>query len=101
MPEVLLSPQEFDEITKAEPKFFCPDLAGIKKGSRFFLWVKVGGSMHLSNVTCSSDPYPKGKAANYVDVIGWGISEAVNVKKLLKLKQPGAAMKPGHGIVDR
>jgi len=87
MSETLLSTQEFEDILTAENELFCPDPAGIKKGDSFLYWAKVGGEQQLSNVRVTRGPYTKGKTAQYVDVFGYGIRKAVNVKKLLRLKE--------------
>lgn len=69
-----------------EASLNTPAKTGIKAGSRFLLWAKVGGEMQLASVVCKGDPYPvqlgNGGTAWYVDVFGWGIRKAVNIKKL-------------------
>lgn len=63
-----------------------PPKTGIKAGASFLLWTKVGGDMQLVSVMCKGEPYEKklrnGGTAVYVDVYGYGVRCAVNIKKL-------------------
>ena len=68
-----------------------PPKTGIFKGARFSLSTKVGGRMQLVQVVCKGEPYErtlgKGKTALYVEVYGYGVNKAVNVKKLQEVQR--------------
>lgn len=80
-----LTANDIDAILNAEP-LKAPVRAGIKAHSKYLLNVKVGGEMQLVSVVCKGAPYAKklknGGLAWYVDVYGWGVRRAVNIKKL-------------------
>jgi hypothetical protein len=63
-----------------------PAKTGIKAGCRYLLWCKIGGEMQLTSVMCKGAPYAvrlgNGGTATYVDVYGYGVRAAVNIKKL-------------------
>jgi len=68
----------------------APSKTGIFRGARFSLSTKVGGRMQLVQVVCKGQPYEHtlsgGKKAWYVEVYGYGVNKAVNVKKLQEVQ---------------
>jgi hypothetical protein len=88
--DIMLSDQEMDaalsdEFMKTPPK------TGIFRGARFSLSTKVGGRMQLVQVVCKGEPYEhtltNGKKALYVEVYGYAVRKAVNVKKLQEVQR--------------
>lgn len=83
-----LDHRDIAEILAAEP-LRTPVRDSIDAGKKYLIWTKVAGEMQLVTVTAKDRPYPRrlrnGGTAFYVDVWGYGIRKAVNVKKLRKI----------------
>lgn len=64
-----------------------PHLKDVAPQSRFLCSMKVGCDMSLVSVICKGAPYQasygKNRVAWYVDVYGYGINQAILVKKLI------------------
>ncbi|MEZ7197012.1 hypothetical protein [Pseudodesulfovibrio karagichevae] len=88
--DITLSERDLDAAMSSE-YMKVPPKTGIFRGARFSLSTKVGGRMQLVQVVCKGEPYErtlgKGKKALYVEVYGYGVRKAVNVKKLQEVQR--------------
>jgi len=84
--DIELSEQEMDAVLASSVSLTIPDKAGIVRGKRYSLSVKIGGKMERVMVLCKGEPFQRtlrnGKKVWVVDVFGYGISGPVYVSKL-------------------
>ncbi|XXJ20016.1 hypothetical protein ACR42D_10805 [Desulfovibrio caledoniensis] len=88
--DITLSERDLDAALSSE-YMKVPRETGIFRGARFSLSTKVGGRMQLVQVVCKGEPYEhiltNGKKALYVEVYGYAVRKAVNVKKLQEVQR--------------
>lgn len=83
--EIELTSEDMDAVLH-EKTLIVPPETGIFRGARFSMTAKIGGKMEMVMVLCKGKPYEReikgGKKALYVDVFGYGVNKAVNIKRL-------------------